>query len=158
MTEMQSTGKPSHSLHIQLQKPRKRYRFAIPQISKNEGMHEKVELTAHVGTAETEAAQLGALVIVVHEDDPLAGEPAVVEELLQGVEEDAGALVDELLAALADDCEVVVVLGDPPLPPPQDVVVAAGPLAQAHTAAAELKTGPRDAAGHPAITHGPAVA
>ena len=131
-------------------KPRKRYKFAIPQISKNEGIHEKIELTAHVGTAETEAAQLGALVIVVHEDDPPAGETVVEEELVQGVEEDTGALVD--------DCEVAVVLGDPPLPPPQDVVVAAGPLAQAHTAAAELKTGPRDAAGHPAITHGPAVA
>ena len=112
---------------------------------------------------------MGALVIVVHEDDPpvrtlvvvegvVLDLEVVVDVLVPGLVDDAGALVDELLVVVVDDVELVVVLEDPPPPPPQDVVIAAGPLAQLHTAPAEAKTGPKDAAGHPAITQGPAVA
>jgi hypothetical protein len=82
----------------------------------------------------------------------------VVDVLVPDLEEDAGALVDELPVGVVDGLELVVVLEDPPPPPPQDVVVSAGPLAQPHTALAEDKTGPKDAAGQPAITQGPAVA
>jgi hypothetical protein len=83
-------------------------------------------------------------VIVAHEDDPLTGTLVVPDVLLV-----PGAPVEVV---------GLVVEEPPPLPPVQDVVVTAGPLAQAHTAAAEDNTGPSDAAGHPAITQGPAVA
>jgi hypothetical protein len=103
---------------------------------------------------------LGALVIVAHEDDPLTGTLVVPDVLVV-----PGALVEVVgvVVGVVVDFVVgfVVVVGveDPPLlPPAQDVVVTAGPLAQAHTAAAEDNTGPSDAAGHPAITQGPAVA
>jgi hypothetical protein len=107
---------------------------------------------------------LGGVVIVTHE--PLAevlvvagllvvGGALVVGALVGDVEDEVFTLLDELLDEL-----LVVLVEDPGavVGPPQEVVLLPGPLAQTQTALAEDRTGPKDAAGHPAITQGPAVA
>ena len=97
---------------------------------------------------------------MAHEDDPVTGILVVPDVFIV-----PGALVEVvgLLVGLVVDLVVGLVVAGavedpPPLPPVHDVVVIAGPFAQVHTAAAEDNTGPSDAAGHPAITQGPAVA
>jgi hypothetical protein len=117
---------------------------------------------AHEGTADTAEAQFGAAVTVTHDDDPVAdvlvvaGALVVVEELLGGallVEDVVGVLLDLLTGALVE--VVGGAVGDTTS---QVVIVLPGPLAQTQTALAEASTAPKDAAGHPAITQGPAVA
>ena len=95
--------------------------------------------------------------IVTHEDDPLTGTPVdpdvlvVLWVLVEFVPLVVSLVVGFVVTGAVED-------GPPLLPPVQDMVVIAGLFAQAHTAAAEDNTGPSDAAGHPAITQGPAVA
>ena len=120
---------------------------------------------AHEGTAATAEAQFGAAVTVAHDEDPLADvlvvagalvvvvelvvEELVVEELVVEV-----LLVEVLLVRVVTGALVEVVGGATS----QVVIVLPGPLAQAQTALADARTGPMDAAGHPAITQGAAVA
>jgi hypothetical protein len=119
---------------------------------------EFMQVCAQEGTAEATGAQFGATVIVLQEDDPPAGGVAVVGAPVGGVENDTGALLNELLAALVEGFGSAVVIEDPPPPPPQDVVVAAGPFAQTQTALAEASTAPAELAPHAESTHGAAVA
>ena len=119
---------------------------------------------AHEGTAATADAQFGAAVTVAHDEDPIADVLVVAGALLVVVELEVVELVVEelvvevLLVEVVTGALVEVAGGAVVDATPQVVIVLPGPLAQAQTAPAEARTAPKDAAGHPAITQGAAVA
>ena len=108
-----------------------------------------LSLTAHEGTAETLAAQFGALP-GTHEEEPLGA--LVVLGMLVG----GGELL--VPGALLVAGPLLGALGDPALPPLQVVTTAGGAVAHAHTALAEASTAPMLPEPQPAMTHGAAVA
>jgi hypothetical protein len=144
LTGMLNTDKHNHWRHSQSQKQPSLCMVAIT-IYQQEDMALKREpllLTAQEGTAAAVAAQFGAL-------------PGIQDDL-PGAVIVGGAFVvpGALVVANAPEGE----LREPPLPPLQDVVVAAGPFAQTQTALAEASTAPAELAPHAESTQGAAVA